>query len=849
MSKTRKKPSGFGASFRAVNLARHFNWPRGKPAGKWWKELAEKVRAYPCGRQKPWGIPFSLASSRGARVLRVSAGRPEATIKLGARADYLCFLHAWEQIPETVRREDPAEGLVAGEYELLYADGPGHVQPVRARFEVAMAESPGPPWLARFYEMWESVDPAVPHGDTSWGRAQTGVRGGGGRPLVYAMPNPHPDRKIRALLVRGLARSPLLVAGLTLYRGAAHPLRHMPRRAYRVQAGKKPPRVRKADVDLGGVTRIERTSGPRGEEWLESPYAGLRAEEPERGGEDLVEAFGAEDATLSVKLEGRKKPLDFSLGEAFHDGKSGAGRARLEVLGRERQWMQVRVLDGSTGKPTPVRAHFSGPRGEYLAPYGHHSQINANWFEDYGADVVVGGRNFAYVPGEFTTDLPVGDVYVEIFKGFEYQPVRRKATVRPGQKVLELTIERWKDLRSAGWVTADTHVHFLSPQTAWLEGQAEGVNVVNLLASQWGRLFTNVGDLTGRVGVVEDDTVVYVGTENRNHMLGHMSMLGTRGLPVFPMCCGNPGEAYIADPEFLSLAEWAMENRRKGGLVIRPHYPYCGHTEDPVPILKGLVDALEINPLRDGGFPVQEWYRYLNCGYRVAVCGGTDKMGAYTALGWLRTYARLETGRSFDYGAWLEAVRAGRTVSTNGPLLDLFVEGQSIGETVKLPRSGATLEARATAECYAPLGRVEIVSGGEVVAAESSGPGARRLEVSARIRMPSSGWIAARCWGPGQGPGSYLAAHTSPVYVQCGTGRAFDGPAAEHMLALVEGGIEYLNTLATHFDESSRRRMVKHFNEAREELRGRLIVEADGHHHGEGPYHTHGHGAEAGHSH
>ena len=53
------------------------------------------------------------------------------------------------------------------------------------------------------------------------------------------------------------------------------------------------------------------------------------------------------------------------------------------------------------------------------------------------------------------------------------------------------------DWRERGWVTADTHVHFLSPQTALLEGAAEGVNVVNLLASQWGEMFSNVGDFDG----------------------------------------------------------------------------------------------------------------------------------------------------------------------------------------------------------------------------------------------------------------------------------------------------------------------------------------------------------------
>ena len=43
-------------------------------------------------------------------------------------------------------------------------------------------------------------------------------------------------------------------------------------------------------------------------------------------------------------------------------------------------------------------------------------------------------RNFAYVHGEFTTDLPVGDMYVEIWKGFEYAPVRQKVRIQPGQQ-------------------------------------------------------------------------------------------------------------------------------------------------------------------------------------------------------------------------------------------------------------------------------------------------------------------------------------------------------------------------------------------------------------------------------
>jgi hypothetical protein len=846
------KGKRFGASCKPVNLGRLFNWPPRKLEGEWWQKLAEAVRKFPEGRQQPWGIPFLMAKGKGPRVILVAKGQPDVTIRLRGQADFLCLLHEWRQLPETIKSEDPCEGLVVAEYELAYADGTKAAVPVRGRFEVNMAESPGPAWLAVPFNQWKTVDPTDPPQGSQWGWAQTGVAGFSGSPWAYALPNPHREKELRSLTIRGLQESPLLVAGLTLYRGGSHPLRHLPRRTYRVVAGAKPPKIEKAEIDLGGVTRIEQTTGPRGKKWLESPYVGLsQANEPAAGSEQLIEAFGSEDATLSVKTEGKKAPLKFTLGEAFRRGKDTCGPARLEVLGKTRQWMRVVVKDRFTGKPTPVRIHISGPRGEYIAPYGHHAQINARWFEDYGADVVAGGKNFAYVAGEFTTDLPVGDLYVEIFKGFEYRPIRQKVTVKPGQEVLEFTVTPELAWRSAGWVTADTHVHFISPHTAWLQAQGEGINVVNLLASQWGRLFTNVGDITGKPNVVEDDTIIYVGTENRNHMLGHMSMLGTKGLPVYPMCCGGPSESYVGDPDFLALAEWARENKRKGGVVIRPHYPYCGHTEDPVPILKGLVDALEIRNLRGSDFPTQEWYRYLNCGYRVAVVGGTDKMGAYCPLGWLRTYALLDPNRPLDYDDWAAAVRAGRTFSTTGPLIDITVEGRRrVGDTIELPASGGTLQVAASAQSVWPLGKLEIVHDGRVIATQRFEQGATRLNLLIDVIVNRSGWLAARCTGFDGHPAGYMAAHTSPIYIKVGDTRAFDGPAAEHMLALVEGGIEYLNTLATVFDEPSRRRLVKLFKEAQSELQGRLLVEARHEcHAGGGAYHTHGHGAEPGHRH
>ena len=807
-----------GPETRAIDLRKAANFPGRLAKGEFLRALAGQVGEFPHGSQSPWGIPFRMAGKAArSRAIMVTAGS-EVAVPVGAAADYVCLLHLFRKNPEDARRY--SEALPVAEYELVYADGTSVTVPVRARLDVEVPESPGPAQMAMGFSMPTAADPMQVPPPGNWGWTQCGVQGGPHEPLVFALKNPQPKREIAHLIVRGLVPSPLVVAGVTCYRGSDHPLRHLARRMYRVKGkAAKPVEVQSLEVDMGSVARTDRTVGPRGAAWLKAPYTGAdNAAEPEKGAESIFSLYGAADAKVTAKVKGRPKPVEFSLGEAYDKGRSSRAGLTLERLGGSKQWMEVEIIDTSTGQPTPVRLHMSGARGEYLAPYGHHEQVNDHWFEDYGADLKTGGRQYAYVQGRFTTDLPTGPLYVEMFKGFEYRPTRVKVDVAPGERKLTLKIDRWRDWRRQGWVTADTHVHFLSPQTAWLEAQGEGVNVVNLLASQWGRLFTNVGDISGRVGVVEDDTIVWVGTENRNHMLGHISMLGTQGLPVFPMCCGGVGEAWVGDPDYRTLTEWADECRAKDGVVIRPHFPYCGFTEDPVLAVKGVADALEINQNRGGGFPLQEWYGYLNNGYRVAVCGGTDKMGAYKALGSLRTYAKLDPQQPFTYESWARAVRAGRTISTNGPLLDMNVEGKAIGESIHLPVTGGVVEVQAAAESAWTVGRIEIVQNGEVVAGEAEKKGATRFSVSARVEVKKSGWIAARCDAPEGVPAQYMAAHTSPVYVQCGSDEPYDGAALEHMLNLTRGGIEYLETISTRFDDREQERMIRIYNEVAEHL-------------------------------
>jgi hypothetical protein len=836
--------------FRQISLTRAFNSPARLGRG-WAKEAAELSERMPRGRRALWGIPFALGPKDLAKPGLVVLGAKPVRLRLSGKATHLCLLHSCN--PEPTYWSNLAGGEHLADYALIYADGTEHVQPIRRRFEINPCTPQG--WgMGVFAAVGEGMPYALPPKASTeiadWGYLQTGVgfRGSAFATWVYALENPHPHKELAALELRRVGSSPVAVLGLTLYSGPGHPLRHVPSRVYRLLLPadeKTKPSELKTELDMGVVLRQYAAPGQVDEKWLQAAEAGLGAPRPadEPAREFLVEATGAEGAMLTVAAGEAKHEIPF--GDAFTKGKakSADGRARIELIQPGKTWVHVTVLDGETGRPTPTRIHFRGKHGEYLAPYGHHTDVNERWFEDYGGDLKLQGTNYAYVPGRFQIDLPVGEVYVEISKGFEYAPVRRKLDIKPGQREVTLSIGRMTNLRERGWVTADTHVHFISPQTAWLEGQGEGLNLINLLASQWGKLFTNVADITGGLsGVSTDDTLVWVGTENRHHLLGHISMLGTHGDPVYPMCSGGPGEAFIGDPEMYTLTEWAETCRRREGVAIRPHWPFpvC---EEPVYVALGQLDGVELRTGRSGQpgtldqLNYSEWYRYLNCGYRVAAVGGTDKMSAGMAVGSARTYALLDRDDAFTFENWGKAVRAGRTYTTTGALMDLQVEGRTMGDEIRLPAGGGTLEVRASAQCAWPLHRIEIVVNGQVVASADRKEGARSLSVSHKVDVRGSCWIAARCasrlvrhvnWM------DQIGAHTSPVYVVVDNQEIFSPSEASYMLTLIDGGLTYLDTLSVRYDEERHRKMKAVYERAKAAIHARMHAHGHGHHHGRG---------------
>ncbi len=840
--------------FRPISLSRYFNSTvRLRKArddrGGWNGEIVKNADLLPHGRCALRGIPFHFGTEdkRKKSILCVGGETPEAVVALHGRATHVCIAHFCNWL------SDPFENAAGGEhiadYTLRFGDGSEHVRQVRRRFEINF---PALWWGMESFAAASGINARVctEKDEIPWGALQTGVAADllPISPWLYALENPWPEKEVVELTFRAKDEALVAVLGVTLYEGPGHPLRYLRRRRFKLTL----PAAEKAvlgdvrtDIDLGVVTRVALPEDEPEKGWTKAADRGLGAPAADVGRsrrEFLMDVTGSEGALLGVKVP-KGTRHEFSLGDAYAQScaRSSDRRATIEILDPRSRWVHVRVRDAGTGEPTPTRVHFCGPSGEYIAPYGHHAVVNDKWFEDYGGDLKLGNMSYAYVPGSFQIELPVGACYVELWKGFEYEPVRRKLTVGKGQREIDLEISRATDLRRSGWVTADTHVHFISPQTAWLEGQCEGVNLINLLASQWGKMFTNVGDITGELsGCSKGDTLVWVGTENRNHLLGHMSMLGAHGDPVFPMCTGGPTEAYIGDPDVVTLTEWAQTCREREGVVIRPHFPVpvC---EEPVYFALEQLDGAELRIFGDpdsglDAYCFKEWYRYLNCGYRVAAVGGTDKMSAGMPVGGVRTYARLPADQEFTFESWGKAIREGRTFTTAGPLIDITVDGHAVGDEIHIPRGGGTMEVRASAECLWPLNRLEVVVNGRVVASATSAKGQRALSLNEKIDIRGSCWIAARCGSTAKVYHCWpihLGAHTSPVYVVADGEELFNAADASYMLTLIDGGLTYLDTLSVRYDENRHREMKAIFEKARARLTGRM------HQHGSAPPHRH----------
>jgi len=161
------------------------------------------------------------------------------------------------------------------------------------------------------------------------------------------------------------------------------------------------------------------------------------------------------------------------------------------------------------------------------------------------------------------------------------------------------------------------------------------------------------------------------------------------------------------------------------------------------------------------------YYRWLNCGFRLAVSGGAAMGVMPVPLGHSRTYAKLDG--PLTEANYLKALQAGRTFATSGPMLTMTVDGHEVGDVISRQSSTASpLKVRVQLRSVEPIDSLELVHDGRVIrqislAGQSVSPVLdRRLE--GNLTPQRSGWVAARAVYRAP-TGRLRQAHTSPVYL------------------------------------------------------------------------------------
>ena len=798
------------------------------------------------------GIPFDMGMPDDKNVILLE--HDSVTVALaGISATYLLFVHVAEDheqaLPtdlDALRGQVPLAqgytgndlGRVVSVYRLEYADGSHAEVPIQRRFAIQQAQIG---WGASPFAAVPVSEPTISPTATElhiisrpsipYGRGETRHTSGRDHTpahlWLYALPNPHPEKKIQYLICRPQAERSLIFA-ISHTRVDTHPLRPNTRQKLKLTLPDNAQlntlgELEDVDIDLGTVISARAVLDYDHDRW-DGNEANVQPTQSERA--VIIEYTAHPAAKLYVD------PLVYDLAHL-------PAETAIQVNPATRP-VRLRVVEKESGQPVAVRLHMHGAEGEYLPPKGYHRRVNPYWFEDNYGEFVNSLNQYCYIPGECEVDLPFGEVFIEITRGYEIEPIRTQFSVTPETETITFELKRVLHWREQGWVTADTHVHFLSPQTALLEGAAEGVNVVNLLASQWGEMFSNVSDFDGRTTLGAKDFggagefLVRVGTENRMQVLGHISLLGYAGAMIQPLCSGGPSESAIGDALEVTMADWARRCIEQNGLVVLPHAPNP-QAERAADIVLGLVHAIEMmtfNPFDAQITPygLADWYRFLNLGYHIPVVGGSDKMAASSLLGGIRTYTHLGE-RDFTYENWMEAVRAGHTFVTVGPLVTMTVEGLTPGQRLDFPASGGTVTVSWQVESVRmPIEAVEIVMGG--LTAEAI-PVNRQLSASGNtaISITESTWIAVRVRGSYSNRPGEIAAHTSAVQVWVDDKPIFSQPDAVTVLEQIEGALAYVDTLAPRPDAQRYKQLRATLEAAHNRLHQRM--------HQLGTYHEH----------
>ena len=413
------------------------------------------------------------------------------------------------------------------------------------------------------------------------------------------------------------------------------------------------------------------------------------------------------------------------------------------------------IKEASTGKPVPAKIRVV--------------EVNTGqvYMPERSIKTMPERRHYFYAKGQYEVAVPAGRYRIEGVRGISHDVATEFTEVGSGlTHVVDLKIPLLRDMKSAGWYSGNTHTHYHlaideNPDDRLrMVPPAEDLDVscISYLIRTDSPYITNRYPIGRLPDFSRDGTIMDMGEEARNNKAfgdfgyGHVLFLNIPRA-IEPVSTGLLSKTAKA-PDFPTLSMLCAEARRLGGTTIWCHNG--SGMESPVAAALGLMNAYNVGDGLDADY--SRYYGLLNSGLAIPVSTGTDW--------WIYDHNRVfvKTDGAFTYDSWIAGIRAGRTMVSNGPLLELTVNGQAPGATVQTEPGRVKVVAQVISRV--PFERVEIVQDGRVVADQASVRG-REVRLERELDVEEGGWIAARVTGGAKTYAGFTAfAHTSPVYLR-----------------------------------------------------------------------------------
>jgi hypothetical protein len=475
-----------------------------------------------------------------------------------------------------------------------------------------------------------------------------------------------------------------------------------------------------------------------------------------------------------------------------------------------------KVVDAETGSVVPATVSIRTSDGTVVTDH-------PNFRDGFRSD------------GSFEKSVPPGDTTVTVSRGFDYTAVRTTLELRAGERrELTFRLERRSPLRREGWYVGDNHVHMIHGERKIpvdfaqlaLAARAEGLDYLSV-AQHWALERETPEELERACRAVStrDFRLTWNLEAPKNYFRGDASKCLGHGWTVAMR--GRTVDGRDAIRELLNLSAHDYESEKEpapnfeshalihslGGIVSYTHpcrwwwgkwggtgiYPVEERkfvsnmaAELPYDTIAGpTYDTIDVlmPPHEKAANECAEklWFMLLDRGYRLPATGSSDATfdnPGRGVPGRVRVYTQLRG--EFSIAGAAEAIRAGRSFVTTGPLLALEIDGHLPGDVVPLSASRSLkvrIRAWSSGAMRDPLRAVELIRNGKVVRTFEIHDGRTDFEAAFAVEEGERAWYVARCLGSDD---SQIAI-TNPVYF-APPGSVVPEPAIARVSGVVRDG-------------------------------------------------------------